>query len=211
MSEPLYIKRTDGTIVEAEGRTGSLANQARLVVSEGEGPEEGSSILSRLFQSSQFVESETLLGGASYSATAPILILRHKGGDDKMVLYALDLFGVELSGTAPTVIVALDTANRFSSGGQENTDQYCLNAGGPVSSQMEIYEAVSGSAIVATAGDGNRILTRQLSADLEGQAIPLIVPGSVVLPGQNYTLLVYAFAGTTPPEFNYRVTWAERA
>jgi hypothetical protein len=43
-----------------------------------------------------------------------------------------------------------------------------------------------------------------------GTSITLILPGSVILPSLNYSMLVYAWCGTTGPSYNYRLTWAER-
>jgi hypothetical protein len=211
MNDPTTLK-VGTSICEQEGKTGDNSILARACVAVREDVYEGYADNERLYQATNesSAAAGNLLGPVAFANTAPILIVRNAKGGSKIVIMDLTLWVASAPNAACQAIVALDTVNRYSSGGNLNdSEHWNLNPAGTISPNIEIYEAISGAAIVATAAAGREVLAAYHAAAV-GTSISLVLPGSIILESLNHSMLVYAWCGTTGPQYNYRLTWAER-
>jgi hypothetical protein len=213
MADLIQYKTTAAQTLDAEGKTGENSLLARACVAVREDVYEGYADNQRLYQATNenSAAAGNLVGPTAFANTAPILIVRNSKGGSKIVIMDLTLWVASAPNAACQVIIALDTVNRYSSGGNLNdAEHWNLNPSGTISPNIEIYEALTGGgAIVATAGAGREIMAAYHAAAV-GTSISLILPGSVILPSLNHSMLVYAWCGTTGPSYTYRLTWAER-
>lgn len=166
----------------------------------------------RVFNASAAATNTTVTGSTSFANTDPTFLLDVPTGTIAIPAYmSLNQTG-SVAGGAISLIMEVDNADRYTSGGTAATTLNKLTTGGKTA-LCSLYSA-TGSAVVATNAYGNRIMgltTAQDVAPAEG-AIQEIVwtptSGIELLVGPA-AWIVYTYAGTTGPTWFYSFSWAE--
>ena len=161
----------------------------------------------RLFVSSDADENDLVTGQTSFAATTPTFLLQVPSGTTCVPMFVNLSQTGSVAGGAIDVIVEIDDADRYSSGGTAEL-ALCTNKALARTAACALY-----SNPTAAAGFGTRLLAATIGQDVspaEGA-----VPGPFWKPEMPYTLvgpaslLVFTYAGTTGPTWFWSVGWAE--
>lgn len=143
---------------------------------------------------------------AAFGATTPTILLNNSAATRRVILRSLQFFNTNAPTNVPQIIIAIDTANRFSAGGTSVTPQN-QNA------QSATASAVSGfrtGATATAAGAGTRyIFNGLMSGTPVGSNISINFEDGIMI-GTTGSILIYLFnAGATQANIFYRVEWEE--
>jgi len=197
----------------AEAKGGDVLTQGRQVVAIGENDEECNNLKGALVCAVNKVAGTPLEGttGAALVNTDPALYIEYVGSTLQIVLRAIDIIITNTPGALPRFQVCWDSTRRRASGGVENTNLVRGITSGQGSSLVKVWESQNANHVVVSAGAGNPVANGACAA-VAGTRLRLIVPGQLILaPVVGHCIMVYAFAGTTGPQFDYTLRWAERA
>ena len=165
----------------------------------------------RIFIASDADQNDTVTGQTSFANTTPTFLLNVPSGTTAMPLYVCLVQAGTVAGAAIDVIFEIDNANRYSSGGTAET-VLASRTDAPVTNASTLYSGATATAAYGVAFD--HILA--IPADVAPAITEIYeyhqikwrppVPIYVVGPG---AFLVYTYAGTTGPTWNWAVAWAE--
>lgn len=168
--------------------------------------------LGRRFSITHQTPSTDITGGTSFSATAPDFILYGASVARRAVISSMMLSqSGTVAGATVFYTIAIDTANRYSSGGTLVTPQ---NMSGD-SSNTSVWTFRTGATATA-AGAGTRYLgtfsapaTLGILTSIDcGDGVLLGTGASGVFTG---SLLIYAWAGTTGPSLKFQLEYLEES
>ena len=163
----------------------------------------------RIFTASDADQNDTVTGQTSFATTTPTFMIDVPSGTTIVpLLVSLGQTGT-VAGDAITVIIELDNADRYNTGGTAETVFNNKTAGGVFTNACSVY-----SGATATDAYGVRtfgVTVAQDVAPAEGISnevlwTPTSTPEFLVGPA---AFLVYTYAGTTGPTWFWTIKWAE--
>ena len=163
----------------------------------------------RIFTASDADQNDTVTGQTSFVNTTPTFILDIPSGTTVVpLLVSLGQTGT-VAGDAITVIIELDNADRYDTGGTSETVFNNKTGGGVFTTNCALY-----SGATATAAYGIRtfgVTVAQDVAPAEGISnevlwTPTSTPEFLVGPA---AFLIYTYATTTGPTWFWTIKWAE--
>lgn len=136
----------------------------------------------------------------SMVATTPFLIFYKAAGTKRHVIKSIVLSQTgTVAGGEVKIRVAMDTANRYSSGGTALTPQN-MSREWRATAITDLAVRVNATASAQT--DANLDWLASYSAVAQvGNTVTIAPPGGIILDNQAGSLLVYAYAATTGPTF----------
>jgi hypothetical protein len=148
-----------------------------------------------------------ITGGTSFVATAPALMLRINSASYRAIIRSLHLAIGNTPGGPVYVTVALDTSDRYSSGGAAVAPQN-MNEESATATGVLAYD--NSVAIVASAaGGGTRYIGNTIVPASQGATVDIDLKDGVLMGPTASTLLVYVWAVTTPPQFTYNLEFED--
>lgn len=163
----------------------------------------------RVFYASDADQNDLVTGQTSFAATTPSFLLRVPSGTTAIPLM-VDLGQTgSVAGGAVDVIIEIDDADRYSSGGTAETI-LSARTDQPITPACSLY-----SGATASAGYGVRVIGRTIGQDVspaEGAVNAFVwhpsleAPPLLVGPA---ALAIYTYAGTTGPTWFWTIKWAE--
>lgn len=163
----------------------------------------------RIFYASDADQNDLVTGQTSFANTTPTFVLEVPTGTTAIPLMVRLSQTGTVAGGAIDVIMELDNAARYSSGGTTETVLAAKTGGNTQSNNCTLY-----SGATAAAGYGVRIFGATIGQDVspaEGAPNEILwtpVAGLDFLVGPA-AFLVYTYAGTTGPTWFWTVKWAE--
>lgn len=162
----------------------------------------------RIFYSSDADQNDYVTGQTSFANTTPTFLLRVPSGTTAIPLAVRLRQAGTVAGGQIDVIIEIDNADRYSSGGTSET-VLSSRTDNPVTNNCTLY-----SGATAAAGYGVRIFglvgleqdVTPLYPELSG--VDWIGDGSDYLVGPA-AFAVYTYAATTGPTWSWAVKWAE--
>lgn len=166
----------------------------------------------RVYYGAEAALNTTITGPISFATTTPTLLLDVPSGTTAIPLMVRLFQAGTVAGGAVTVLIEIDNADRYTSGGTAATVLGSRTTGSKTNAAT-LYSR-TGSAITATDAVGIRLAGYLLGQDVspaEGAVNEVVwTPTAgldlVVGPG---AFIVNTFAGTTGPTWYYSVKWAE--
>lgn len=166
----------------------------------------------RVFYGAEATLNGTITGPTSFATTTPTLLLDVPSGTTAIPLMVRLFQAGTVAGGAVTVLIEIDNADRYTSGGTAATVLGSRTTGAQTNAATLYSRA--GSAITATDAVGVRLAGYLLGQDVspaEGAVNEIVwTPTAgldlVVGPG---AFIVNTSAGTTGPTWYYSVKWAE--
>lgn len=145
---------------------------------------------------------------ATFSATAPGVILYNSAGNTtKVVARAASIFVTNASVSPVSIAIAIDTADRYASGGTAHTPQNVNEASATASGVTGVRTGATASA----AGAGTRyIFNGQVPAGA-GVSLEALLKDGVLIDGVG-SILIYVWdsAGSVAPTFFWNLDWSEK-
>lgn len=162
----------------------------------------------QVFYASDADQNDTITGQTSFADTTPTFLLRVPAGTTAIpLMISLTQTGT-VAGGAISMLMEIDNADRYASGGTAETILSSRTVGGE-SPLCSLY-----SNPTASSGYGVRIDAQQVGADVDtAEGAPNRVrwtpeAGLDFLVGPS-SWLVYTYAGTTGPTWDWTFKWAE--
>ena len=163
----------------------------------------------RIYTASDADQNDLVTGQTSFAATTPTFMIDVPSGTTIVpLLVSLGQTGT-VAGGAVSVIIELDNADRYNTGGTAETVFNNKTAGGVFTNNSTLY-----SGATAESGYGVRVFGVTVGADVEpAEGIsnevlwtPTSTPEFLVGPA---AFLVYTYAATTGPTWFWTIKWAE--
>lgn len=149
-------------------------------------------------------------GSTSYSATTPTFLLSQSAAANRLVVNSIALVQLgTVAGGDISVVVAIDTRNRYSAGGTIITPQNVYADSG-VLTGSRAATAVLRSSPTATAEDAATV--RFIETHLMSPSVPSRLTfdfGDGLVIGATGSLLIYTWAATTGPTWRPIIEWSE--
>lgn len=173
----------------------------------------------RVFYASDADQNDLVTGQTSFAATTPTFLLSNPATSGRYMIPLL--VGLSQTGTvaggAVDIIVEIDNADRYSSGGTQET-VLCARTDSPLGATAVdgtgSNKCILYSGATASAGYGIRLAGVTIGQDVspaEGAIQQFIwtpqVGVDILAPGSS--LLIYTYAGTTGPTVFWTIKWAE--
>lgn len=175
----------------------------------------------RVFYASDADQNDLVTGQTSFAATTPTFLLQNPATSGRYLVplqVMLSQSGT-VAGGAVDVIVEIDNADRYSSGGTQETP-FCARTDSPLGAVAAdgtgSNKCILYSGATASAGFGARIDATTLAPDSSPASTEALVQRyiwtpqvgcDILAPGSSF--LVYTYAGTTGPTWFWTVKWAE--
>ncbi len=167
----------------------------------------------RMFNASAAAQDTTVTGATSFATTTPTFLLDVPSGTTALPAYmSLNQAG-SVAGGAVTVLMEMDNADRYTSGGTAATVLNKKTTDDRATAQSTMHSA-TGSAITATDAYGVRVMglvTGQDVSPAEGIITEMVwtPAGGIELLVGPAAWLVYTFAASTGPTWLWSFAWAE--
>jgi len=134
----------------------------------------------------------------AFVATTPSFMYRINTADVRAILRSLTIGIANTPGGVVYIAVVLDTADRYSAGGNawspQNTNEDSANA-----AVVKFYDTPTASA----AGAGTRVIGHALAPAVPGTMIQVNFNDAVLMGPTASSLLIYLWAGTTAPQVTF--------
>lgn len=163
----------------------------------------------RVFYASDADQNDTVTGQTSFAATTPTFMIDVPSGTTCIpLMVSLFQTGAAAAGGAINVLIEIDNADRYASGGTAETVLGARTTGAETNA-CTVY-----SGATANSGYGVRIFGATLGPDIspaEGAVQEVLWTPQA---GYDFLVgpagfLVYTYASTPGPEWNWTIKWAE--
>lgn len=173
----------------------------------------------RVFYASDADDNDLVTGQTSFAATTPSFLLVNPVGSGRVVVplqFILSQTG-SVAGGAVDVIMAIDDANRFSSGGTQEL-VFCSRTDSPLgvtaAAGTGSNKAILYTGATATSAYGIRIDGMTVGQDVSTAEGAINQYNWTPLAGMDFlapgsSWLIYTYAGTTGPTWFWTVKWME--
>lgn len=171
----------------------------------------------RIYVCSDADQNDVVVGATSFATTTPTFLLDVPAGTAAIPLFVQLVQAGSVAGAAIDVLIEFDNAARYTSGGtNETTGLLSTRTDQPLSAKCKLY-STGGSAITATDAYGTMLkhilaipqdVAPAITEVYNWHQIEWHAPFPILLVGPA-AFLVYTYAGTTGPSWNWSVGWAE--
>ena len=196
---PLYQEGTAGEL--RLNRRGELVTVPLLVELVDDG---------RVFVASDADENDTVTGQTSFLATTPTFLLKVPTGTTARVLWVhLDQAGT-VAGGPITAVLSFDRADRYASGGASETIRH-MRTDQPNSATCTLYSGATAAAATDACALKHITLDQDVTDPNQTKSVHEIGGVTFVSPllVGPAAFLVFTYAGTTGPTWNWSIGWAE--
>jgi hypothetical protein len=148
-----------------------------------------------------------ITGGTAFVATAPALMLRINSANYRAIIRSLAISIGNTPGGPVYIAVALDTADRYTSGGGAvtpvNTNEESATATGVLAYDNSV------AIVAAAAGATTRYVVNDIISATPGTIYECSFADEILMGPTASTLLVYVWAATTAPQFTYGIDFED--